>query len=278
MLSYTGSVRNNEWESSYGKLVSQVLHAGELRKTRNGNTRGIFGATFTLEDTGWCALPLLERRKMYPTGIVGEMAAFLSGPKTVQDFEKFGCNYWKLWGKPDGSISVDYGNKWLDFHGVNQIEQLVEGLKSDPNGRRHLITGWDPSNLGNLDLPCCHYAYQWYVRGNYLDMIWHQRSADLMIGVPSDIALAVLLNHLVANAVGLTSGTVSLVLGDVHIYEEHVEGAKEYLDRFYMSECYRGGSYKARLVDCASVLDFKPEMVKLAGYDPADKIDFLLKS
>lgn len=264
----------HDWETAYKMLVRSVLGM-PTRPCRNGTARSMFGATLHICETERCPLPLLNGRKMFPSGIVGEMAAFLQGPKSVYDFKSKGCNYWDQWADEDGSLRVDYGNKWIDFHGVNQLKKLVESLTKDPYGRRHLITGWDPSNLDSLSLPCCHYAYQWYVTTDgYLDMIWHQRSADLMVGVPSDVALAVLFNHLVANSTKLKPGSVTLVLGDVHIYSEHEAAAVEYLQRNHQSRV----PVHIKLDTQATVFNFEPSHVEVVEYEPCDKIQFKLKS
>lgn len=217
-----------QFEIDYANLVQDILDNGIERKTRNAVTKSVFGRTLriNLQDNEF---PILIGRKMFYKGVVGELGAFLKGPKTLKDFEDQGCNYWKQWAKPDGSIAVDYGNAWLDFNGVNQLEELVKGLKADPYGRRHIVSGWRPDRLKELSLPCCHLLYQWYVRDGKLDMVWYQRSVDTMIGLPSDIILAYLWNVLISAEVGLEPGEIIMMLGDTHIYEPHYENAKLYI-------------------------------------------------
>ena len=153
------------FEQDYARLVRDILLTGDLRNTRNAPTIATFGKVLTVYDLMWGQFPILQGRKMYYKGVFGELAAFLKGPKTVKDFEREGCNYWFNWAEEDGSLNVDYGNAWLDFNGVNQLEAVLESLRTDPTGRRHIITGWRPDNLHNLSLPCCHLLYQWYVNG-----------------------------------------------------------------------------------------------------------------
>lgn len=262
------------YELAYMGLVRKILANGELRRGRNGTTLAIFGETLTIDlSTG--EFPLLTGRQLFYRGVFGELAAMLRGPKTLKDFEEHGCNYWKQWAWPDGSINVDYGNAWLDFNGFNQLEALAEGLKNNPHGRRHLVTGWRPDRLDDLSLPCCHYAYQWYVREDkYLDMMWHQRSVDTMIGLPSDVIFASAWNIMLANEVGLIPGKITFTLGDTHIYEEHIEQAKEYLTRLtcelpkYKLEAY---TQKAHTL-------FRPDDIIISGYTHMPAIKFELKA
>lgn len=227
-----------QYEKDYGSLVSLILDYGVKRPGRNGNTISLFGTSLTIDLLASGHFPVLMSRKLYPSGVLGELAAFLKGPKHLDDFTSEGCNYWAPWANSDGSIEVDYGNSWLDFNGVNQLEELVKGLKEDPYGRRHLVTGWDPSRLEELNLPCCHMLYQWYVapvevadgKGGTktrqrLDMIWYQRSVDVMVGLPSDVILAAAWNLMLANQLGMIPGTITMMLGDTHIYESHIDNA-----------------------------------------------------
>jgi len=278
------------WEyEQYAKLIEKILQEGDKRKTRAGETYSIFGETITIDTS--IEFPLLRGRKLFYKPVLGELSAFLHCPNNVKDFQSKGCNYWNEWGSKDqielfrdggrnygaGAITLDYGNKWVDFNGTNQLENLIQSLKIDPTGRRHIITGWDPSNLVNLDLPCCHLLYQWYVReGEFLDMIWYQRSVDVMVGLPSDIILAAAWNALIAHQVGLRPGKIKLVLADTHIYTNHIEPTIEYmrnvtncLDKNYCVLNYE-------LKEDATVLNFSPEMLTINNYDPCPAIKFKL--
>lgn len=262
------------YELAYMGLVRKILANGELRRGRNGTTLAIFGETLTIDlSTG--EFPLLTGRQLFYRGVFGELAAMLRGPKTLKDFEEHGCNYWKQWARPDGSINVDYGNAWLDFNGFNQLEALADSLKNNPHGRRHLVTGWRPDRLDELSLPCCHYAYQWYVREDkYLDMMWHQRSVDTMIGLPSDVIFASAWNIMLANEVGLIPGKITFTLGDTHIYEEHIEQAKEYLTRLTCEL----PKYKLEAYTQMPHTRFISEDITISGYTHMPAIKFELKA
>lgn len=270
-----------KFEKTYINLILTILDHGELKEGRNGNTKSVFGETLRIDMSNIPRFPLLRGRKIFYEGIFGELAAMLRGPKCLADFEKFGCNYWKQWANPDGSINIDYGNKWLDFNGVNQLEEVKNKLRSTPNDRRILIDAWDPSTLLNNSLPCCHFLYQWYVRDKtFLDMEWYQRSVDTMVGLPSDIVLAALWNILLANEVGLKPGRIKMDLGDTHIYEEHFEQAREYASYTSLAD----GVYQVypdyELVAPLGmrIEDFVPSMLQISNYNPQTVMKFEVKA
>jgi thymidylate synthase len=262
------------YELNYEKLVEKILQEGEEKEGRNGTTVSLFGENLTVNlQEGF---PILSGRKLFYKGVLGELAAMLKGPRSIKDFEDQGCNYWKLWGKEDGTINVDYGNKWIDFRGINQLKNVIDTIKTNPYSRRMIVTGWDPVSLNNLDLPCCHYAYQWHVSVNgELNMMWHQRSVDTMIGLPSDVIFAAAWLIIMANEVGLKPGKIVLTLGDTHIYSEHIIPAYKYLDR---TKHYQLPTWLLTSVEGDSHLDFTQEMISLPDYNPSSKINFELKA
>lgn len=265
-------------EKEYCELIRKVLVSGDIRSGRNGKTIATFGHTLKMEgDT-----PLLIGRKIHTNGICGEFAAMIRGPESLHDFERWGCNYWKQWAKPDGSIDLDYGNQWIDFNGVNQIEKVVESLQTQPHGRRHVISAWRPDHLDTTDLPCCHFLYQWYVADGKLHMIWYQRSADIMIGLPSDFVLAYLFNCCMAVETKLVPGDITFMLGDCHIYDEHLEGAASYLrgieeaTRFWYPSV--GVRVSERPLTGSDLEKFEPADFFWESYDPLNNLKFELKS
>lgn len=208
-------------------------------------------------------------------GIVGEYCAFLRGPKTLKAFEDFGCNYWKLWAEEDGSLNVDYGNEWLDSNGVNQVDYVIDLLKNDPNSRRMIIDAWNPSHVINkeLSLECCHYAYQFHVsEGKYLNMSFNMRSVDTLIGMPSDIIIGSLMIITFAEAAGLKPGELVMNFGDTHIYEEHIEKAKEQIER----EGFEYPTFEMSPLD--SIYDFVPECLDVNKYKHQAPIKYELKA
>lgn len=272
-----------QFEQSYAELVLDVLRNGEKRKTRNQYTRSLFGKQLIV-DCKIGELALLRGRKMYYKGVFGELAAMLRKPKTVDDFRVWGCNYWDKWADKDGNLVVDYGNAW---HADGQIERLKHSLEHNPADRRMIINGWRPGMLNTLSLPCCHYAYQFYVRGldtgeYYLDMMWHQRSVDLMVGLPSDIVFAQAWLIAIANQFGFVPGRITMTLGDTHVYEGHVENAGVYLNQWqdiYEAEPFdyvEPPTYNVLVPFGTDFCDFKPSWLDVANYNPAPRVEFEL--
>ena len=260
----------------YAKLVNKVLNEGEKRSTRAGDTYAVFGETITLDTEH--NFPLVQGRKIFYKPVLGELAAMLRGPKHLSDFEKFGCNYWKQWANEDGSINLDYGNAWRDFNGVDQLQELVNKLRDNPTDRRLLVTGWRPDRLAELSLPCCHMLYQWYVRDNkYLDMVWYQRSVDIMVGLPSNFILAAAWNIILANQCGYRSGKIKMVLGDCHVYANHLQGAMDYLRNLNRLINDKHDGYKALPYGIqmdATIDNFEPHMLQLPNFKPEPVIKF----
>ena len=262
------------FELSYNNLIEDILVNGEIVQGRNGRTKKIFAQVLQIDMTNEDQFPLLHTRKIFHKGVLGELAALVRSPKTIADFERWGCNYWKQWGKPDGTIEVDYGNAWFED---GQFDHLIHSLRLNPHDRRLIISGWRPNRLKELDLPCCHLLYQWFVREEkYLDMIWYQRSVDTMIGLPSDIVLAAAMNILIANQSGLKPGQLTMILGDTHIYEEHWEGAEEFLQAFKLDRTYP--TYELACPPGMDIRMFEPSMIQIENYTPSTIMKFELKS
>ncbi|RKZ80457.1 MAG: thymidylate synthase [Gammaproteobacteria bacterium] len=256
------------FETTYMNLILDVLMTGELRKTRNATTIATCFKTLTISSLKDGVFPLITGRKMYPKGIIGEFAAFMHGPKHIDDFKSRGCNYWDKWCDEDGAINVDYGNAWVDYNGVNQLKDVIETLKTNPYDRRMIVDAWRPDRLKELSLPCCHILYQFIVSAGCVDLIWYQRSADIMIGIPSDFVLAALLLIYVADAAGMYPGDIHMVFGDAHIYTDHIDGAKEYISRTIKP--HPGYTFDGKL------FDFEPYNFRIDDYSPNEPITFKL--
>lgn len=268
----------HQFEPQYMQLVRDCLTMPK-RKIRNGYAQSLFG--YQLKVSLLDGFPLLVGRKCFYKGVFGELAAMLRGPTHIEDFTEWGCNYWGKWADADGNINVDYGNTWLDFNGVNQLEELRKTLKSNPTDRRMVISGWKPDNISSLSLPCCHYAYQFYVDSdNQIHMAWIQRSVDVMIGLPSDILFAAAWLMAIANEFGLSPGTITLQLGDCHVYNEHIDGAARYL-RQAESRIVHYDSVPASAIMTVPVglkfENFEPSWIAVSDYEPSPGINFLLK-
>lgn len=263
------------FERQYCQLVELALTA-EKRQTRNAVTHSLFGQMLSFY-VGKEHFPLLTGRRMYPQGVLGELAAMLRRPTNIADFKKWGCNYWDAWGDEQGNINVDYGNAWFDFNGVDQIAELKRCLREDPTNRRMMISGWRPDRLTELSLPCCHYNYQFYVtnRGE-LNMLWSQRSVDIMVGLPSDIIFAAAWLIAIANEFGLTPGMLHFAMGDCHIYEQHIAGAHQYLHQVWTVTEGNQVSYRYLAPAGEDFCKFDPKNLVLAVHTAAPAIKFEL--
>lgn len=229
-------------ESEYLHALYTVFSKGEEKKDRTGTgTISMFhlAKTYHLQE----GFPLLTSKKMYWKGIVGELLWFLRGETNIKWLQENNINIWNEWADEDGELGPVYGYQWRHFpkientdngmihHGeVDQIEELIKGLKEDPDSRRHIVSAWNPGMLHDMALPPCHAFFQFYVRGGeFLDCQLYQRSADMFLGVPFNIASYSLLNSIIAMKVGLKPGRFHHTLGDAHIYSNHLDQVKEQL-------------------------------------------------
>jgi len=264
-----------KFESDYASLVLKVLIAGETRETRNVPTLSVFGESLSFDLRE--GFPILEGRKIFTKGILGEFAALVRKPKCLEDFEKWGCNYWDKWANPDGSINVDYGNAWFDFEGFDQIADLKDKLRNDPANRRMIVNAWRPHKLEELNLPCCHYSYQFHVSTTgVLNMVWTQRSVDVMIGLPSDMVLAAAWMISLANEFGFTPGVCKMDFGDTHIYGDHIDPAHDYLRQAQALQHKASVKWEYLIPKGTDFCKFEPVALRLTGYDPMPAIKFNL--
>jgi len=257
-------------EGFYQDITRRIIADGTERKGRNGNTKSLpfQQLTFDLSD-GF--LPLLTTRQMFYKGILGEYAAMIRGPKHVNDFKKFGCNYWDQWSDEDGNINIDYGNAWIDYNGVNQMEYVLDSLRNNPADRRMVINGWRPDKLSDLSLPCCHHSYQFWSDGKVVDLLWIQRSGDWMVGVPSDMVFASVMLLCFADLAGCRPRNVNMVIGDAHIYEEHIPEATKHSKRLpWFPPTYKLKPQK-------DLYSFVPEDLEINNYQHNEPIKYLLK-
>lgn len=238
----------NNYESNYRSLVRHILENGEVKAGRNGETKSVFCAVLAVDLLD--GFPLLTGRKMFTKGIIGELAAFVRGCELLADYKYLGCNYWdenaKAWdvnafaGPDDITIGQYVGPLWRDFRAADegpsdprtardQLYTLIEQLKSNPASRRHVLSAWHPA--AEAAIPPCTVMAIFNVSRGKLNCHVTQRSADTMLGVPSDVAQYALLTHLLAREAKLMPGQLVFTLVDAHIYSAHYEAAEEYLKR-----------------------------------------------
>ena len=223
----------------YVDLVNQVLREGEPRADRTGvGTLAVFGGRieFDLRER----FPLVTVKETRWKTAFLEMLWFLRGEDNTSWLNEHGCKLWDAWAKDNGYLGPIYGVNWRswghrDPYSVAEIDQvsvLIDGLKNNPQGRRHIVSAWNVAELDNMALPPCHWAFQCYVSNSgELDMQVHQRSWDLALGAPFNIAQYALLLTLLARATGLAPRKLAFAFGDAHIYQNHVETMREVVQR-----------------------------------------------
>ncbi len=220
----------------YLDLLRLVMEKGRDRSDRTGvGTRGVFGAQarFDLQNS----FPLLTTKKLHTRSIFHELLWFLKGDTNIKYLHDNGVTIWDEWADSNGDLGRVYGAQWRDWRtpdggSIDQISRLVEGIKKDPFGRRHIVCAWNPGELDGMALPPCHALFQFYVDSDGgLSCQLYQRSADLFLGVPFNIASYALLTAMVAQVCGLKPREFVHTFGDLHIYKNHFEQVKLQLSR-----------------------------------------------
>lgn len=225
----------NPIDSNYKRLLKHVLEDGVARDDRTGTgTLSSFAKVVYLPSVAR-AFPILSTKRVHWKSVAHELLWFLRGEDNTHYLNENGVTIWDEWAGEHGDLGPIYGVQWRDAKGVDQIKNLVKGLKEDPTSRRHLVSAWQVADLNKMALPPCHYAFQCYVRqgekGPILDMLVQMRSCDIFLGLPFNMASYGLLIHLLAHQTGMYPGRLTFMLGDAHLYQNHIEQAKELLSR-----------------------------------------------
>ncbi len=219
----------------YLELCQRVLDEGVLKEDRTGTgTISVFGhqMRFNLQD----GFPLITTKKLHLKSIIHELIWFLKGSTNVKYLQDNGVRIWNEWAKEDGELGPIYGYQWRSWPAANgeyvdQIKQVIDSIKNNPDSRRHIVSAWNVGQLDDMQLPPCHILFQFYVADGKLSCQLYQRSADLFLGVPFNIASYALLTMMVAQVTGLELGDFVHTLGDVHIYKNHIDQVKLQLTR-----------------------------------------------
>lgn len=242
-------------ETSYLGVLKNIMENGELRKTRNSNTLTLFGVKIEIDISEH--YPLLTTKKMFIKGIIEELLWFISGNTNSKKLEEKGVNIWKgnssreyldsigLNHYEEGDCGPCYSHQWRHFNapykncnldyngiGIDQLQNCIDLIKNNPTSRRIFMSAWNPCQLNEMVLPPCHISYQFYVSNDdKLSCILYQRSGDMFLGVPFNIASVSLLVYIIANITNKKPGKIVLMIGDAHIYENHIEQVKIQLSR-----------------------------------------------
>jgi thymidylate synthase len=251
----------------YHQLLRLVLEHGKFKPDRTGTgTYAVFGAQarFPLCD----GFPVLTTKKLHLKSIIYELLWFLRGETNVRWLQDRGVSIWNEWADAEGNLGRVYGAQWCDWRtadgrSINQIDQIIAQIKKNPDSRRHIVTAWNPGEVDKMALPPCHALFQFFVQEGELSCQLYQRSADLFLGVPFNIASYALLTVMVAQVCGLKPGTFVHTFGDLHLYSNHLEQARLQLTR----EPRPLPTLKVNL-DIKDIHDFKFEDFELVGYDP----------
>jgi thymidylate synthase len=219
----------------YLDLLRLVLREGKPKEDRTGTgTYSVFGAQtrFHLTD----GFPLVTTKKLHVKSVVHELLWFLRGDTNIGDLNERGVTIWDEWADDAGDLGRIYGAQWCDWRtpegrSINQIEQVVDQIRRTPDSRRLIVSAWNVGELEQMALAPCHTLFQFYVRDGALSCQLYQRSADLFLGVPFNIASYALLTHMVAQVCGLAPGTFVHTFGDLHLYRNHLDQARAQLQR-----------------------------------------------
>lgn len=251
----------------YLDLLHRVLNEGTKKEDRTGTgTISIFGhqMRFNLEE----GFPVLTTKKLHLKSIIHELLWFLKGDTNVHYLQENGVRIWNEWADEDGDLGHIYGYQWRswpDYNGghIDQIKEAVETIKHNPESRRIIVSAWNVADLPNMNLPPCHAFFQFYVANGRLSLQLYQRSADIFLGVPFNIASYALLLQMMAQVTGLKAGDFVHTLGDAHIYLNHLEQVKLQLSR-------EPRPLPRMEINPAidDIFNFTFDDFKLTGYDP----------
>jgi thymidylate synthase len=251
----------------YHELLRLVLEQAKPKSDRTGTgTLSVFGAQarFPLAD----GFPLVTTKKVHLKSIIYELLWFLRGDTNVKYLHDHGVTIWDEWAGPDGSLGRIYGAQWCDWRtpdgrSINQIDRLIHDIKTKPDSRRLIVCAWNVGELDQMALPPCHTLFQFFVQEGELSCQLYQRSADLFLGVPFNIASYALLTLMIAQVCGLEPGAFVHTFGDLHLYSNHLEQARLQLTREPRP------LPRMRLnPDITDIRKFKYEDFELTGYDP----------
>jgi len=251
----------------YHQLLRQVLEQGKFKSDRTGTgTYALFGAQarFPLAEN----FPLLTTKKLHLKSIIYELLWFLRGDTNIKYLNEHGVTIWNEWADAEGNLGRVYGAQWCDWRtadgrSINQIDRVIQQIKKSPESRRHIVSAWNAGEVEQMALPPCHALFQFFVQDGELSCQLYQRSADLFLGVPFNIASYALLTLMVAQVCALKPGTFVHTFGDLHLYSNHLDQVKLQLSRELRP------LPKMKLNPAVkNIHDFKFEDFELIGYDP----------
>lgn len=221
-------------ENEYKGLLSEILNTGSDKEDRTGTgTKSLFGRTIKHDMS--LGFPILTGKRVSFNAARTELLWILQGRTDLKYLEDNGVKYWRpdyeRSGRTDETLGPVYGKQWRDFNGVDQLANLVNAIRINPWSRRMLVSAWNPADMDDMVLPPCHYGFQIYINNGVMDLMWQQRSVDVFLGLPYDISMYGLLLEMLAKGSNLIPGQLIGQLGDCHLYNNHLEQAREYRRR-----------------------------------------------
>lgn len=252
----------------YLDLLRDIMENGVDKMDRTGvGTRSVFGRQMRFDLSK--GFPLVTTKKVHLKSIIYELLWFLKGETNVKYLQDNGVRIWNEWADENGELGPVYGSQWRNWNGegIDQIAQVIETLKTKPNDRRMIVSAWNVGKIAEMHLPPCHMMFQFYVANNKLSCMLYQRSCDMFLGVPFNIASYALLTMMVAQVCGLEPGEFVHTLGDTHIYHNHFEQVKEQLSHtpYPLPQMKINPNVK-------DINDFKYEDFELVNYQSYDTI------
>ena len=250
----------------YLDLMQKVLDEGQEKSDRTGTgTLSIFGHQMKFDLSK--GFPLVTTKKVHLKSIIHELFWFLQGSTNISYLKENGVSIWDEWADENGDLGPVYGAQWRSWPDgnngtIDQIENLINGINNNPDSRRHIVSAWNPALVDEMALPPCHSLFQFYVANGELSCQLYQRSADIFLGVPFNIASYALLTHMIAQVCNLKAGKFVHTLGDAHLYINHLEQAKLQLSREVM------GLPELKLSsNVNNIFDFKFEDIEIVNYE-----------
>lgn len=251
----------------YLELLSHVLQNGTEKTDRTGTgTLSVFGYQMRFDLSK--GFPLLTTKKLHTRSIIHELLWFLKGETNIAYLRDHKVSIWDEWADPEGELGPVYGYQWrswptCDGRHIDQISQVIHSIKNNPDSRRHIVCAWNVGEIDKMALPPCHVLFQFYVSDGKLSCQLYQRSCDIFLGVPFNIASYALLTGMIAQATGLKAGEFVHTLGDAHIYLNHLDQV-----RLQLTREPRPLPVLKLNPDIRSVFDFRFEDIFIEGYDP----------
>src|SRR6187431_1727085 len=251
----------------YLDLMNEILEKGAKKTDRTGTgTLSLFGRQLRFDLSE--GFPLVTTKKLHLRSIIYELLWFLKGETNIRYLHENGVSIWDEWADENGDLGPVYGAQWRSWPApdgghIDQIDNLVKGLVKNPNSRRHIVSAWNPAEVDEMALPPCHCLFQFYVADGKLSCQLYQRSADIFLGVPFNIASYALLTMMVAQVTGLKPGDFVHSFGDTHLYSNHLEQA-----RLQLTRPTRPLPVMKINPDVKDIFAFRYEDFALEGYDP----------